>query len=241
LALRDYFTEAGILICRPGTESKAKLGVALKGGHNAEHHNHNDVGSYLLALNGGAPLLDPGAEVYTARTFSSKRYDSGVLNSFGHPVPRVAGKLQRTGRNAAAKVVRTQFTDVSDTIVLDLRAAYDVEELERLQRTFVYSREEAGSLTVSDEVQFSAPRTFEIALVTFSKWRQAGPNRLVVGEGKQAVEVTIDSGGLGEKIEAVKIDEDLRGGKLPTRLGFELAQPIEHATVTVMIRPVPAH
>ena len=102
-APRDYFTEAGILICRPGAGSKAQFGVALKGGHNAEHHNHNDVGSFLVAIGGGAPLLDPGAEVYTARTFSSKRYDSGVLNSFGHPVPRVAGKLQRSGRQAEAK------------------------------------------------------------------------------------------------------------------------------------------
>ena len=236
LAPRDYFTEAGILICRPSSESEAELGVALKGGHNAEHHNHNDVGSYLLAVSGGAPLLDPGGEVYTARTFSSKRYDSGVLNSFGHPVPRVAGKLQRTGPQAAAKVVRTQFTDAGDTIVLDLRAAYDVKELELLLRTFVYSREEAGSLTVSDEVQFSQPSTFGTALVTFSKWRQAGPNRLVVGEGKQAVEVTIDAGGLDLKVEPVKIEEDLKGGKIPTRLGLELVEPTAHATITLTIK-----
>ena len=37
-----------------------RLGVALKGGHNAEHHNHNDVGSYVVALAGTTPLLDPG-------------------------------------------------------------------------------------------------------------------------------------------------------------------------------------
>ncbi|MFV2067125.1 MAG: hypothetical protein ACC645_09115 [Pirellulales bacterium] len=237
LAPRDYFAEAGILICRPGTERGAKLGVALKGGHNAEHHNHNDVGSYLLAFNGGAPLLDPGAEVYTARTFSSKRYDSGVLNSFGHPVPRVSGTLQRTGGRAAAKVVRTQFTDASDTIVLDLRDAYDVEELKQLLRTFVYSREEAGSLTVSDEVRFSEPCTFETALVTFSKWRQTGPNRLVVGEGEQAVEVMIDAEGLDVKVEPVKIEEDLRSGKIPTRLGLELVKPTDHARITLTIKP----
>jgi hypothetical protein len=238
LAPRDYFTEAGILICRPGAGSKAQFGVALKGGHNAEHHNHNDVGSFLLAIGGGAPLLDPGAEVYTARTFSSKRYDSDVLNSFGHPVPRVAGKLQRNGRQAEAKVLRTQFTDASDTVVLDLRAAYDVKELQQLQRTFVYSREGTGSLSVTDEVQFSGPQSFGTALITFSKWRQTAPNRLVVGEGEQAVEVTIDAGGLEMKIEPAEITEDLKGGRIPTRLGLELREPAAHATIALTIRPV---
>ena len=56
----------------------------MKGGHNAEQHNHNDVGSFIVALGHSTPLVDPGAEVYTGRTFSRRRYDSNVLNSFGH-------------------------------------------------------------------------------------------------------------------------------------------------------------
>ena len=38
--------------------------------------------------------LDAGGEDYTSRTFSSRRYESQALNSFGHPVPRVAGAMQ---------------------------------------------------------------------------------------------------------------------------------------------------
>lgn len=42
--IRDWFEDAGILICRGGqTRSGLPVGVALKGGHNAEHHNHNAV------------------------------------------------------------------------------------------------------------------------------------------------------------------------------------------------------
>ena len=51
----------------------------MKGGHNAENHNHNDVGSFVVALGRATPLVDPGSEVYTARTFSPRRYDSNVL------------------------------------------------------------------------------------------------------------------------------------------------------------------
>ena len=192
--LRDWFSDAGILICRPVSAESRGLGAALKGGHNAEHHNHNDVGSFVVALAGGTPLLDPGAEVYTARTFSAQRYDSNVLNSFGHPVPRVAGTLQRPGRDAAAKILKSEFTDTTDTLQMDIRSAYPVKELTKLQRTFVFSREGAGSLQVIDEVEFQSPQEFGTALVTFSKWKQLAPNLLQVGEGPQAVEVRIDAG-----------------------------------------------
>jgi len=69
-------------------------------------------------------VCDPGAEVYTARTFSARRYDSDVLSSFGHPVPVVAGQLQRTGADARARVLRTEFGEAQDVLALDLRAAY---------------------------------------------------------------------------------------------------------------------
>ena len=236
-SLRDWFDEAGILICRPAPGHGHSLGVALKGGHNAEHHNHNDVGSFLVALGSSVPLVDPGSEVYTARTFSGKRYQSGVLNSFGHPVPRVAGQLQRPGRNAAANVVATEFADSTDTIILDLRQAYAVKELEHLQRTFVFSRQGAGSLTVTDEVRFSSPQAFGTALITFSDWKQAGDGRLVVGEGKDAVDVEITASGAKFQVAAEEIHEDLSGGRIPTRLGIDLLEPIREAVVTLTIRP----
>ena len=235
--LRDWFPDAGILICRPAPEKKRALAVALKGGHNAEHHNHNDVSSFLVVLGGATPLVDPGAEVYTARTFSSRRYESGVLNSFGHPVPRVAGKLQRTGRSAAAKVLKTEFTDEQDTVILDLRAAYDVKALKKLQRTFVFSRTGAGSLTVTDEVEFDGPQSFGTALITFSEWKRLAPDRLQVGNGREAVQVEITTDGGAFQIRADEIKEDVRGRRLPTRLGIDLTEPVHQATNTLKIVP----
>ena len=44
--VRMFFDKAGVLICRPENPTAHSMGVALKGGNNAEHHNHNDVGSY---------------------------------------------------------------------------------------------------------------------------------------------------------------------------------------------------
>jgi len=95
------------------------------------------VGSFVVALGRSTPLVDPGAEVYTARTFSGRRYESKLLNSFGHPVPRIAGQLQRTGRKAAAGVLRTDWTDAADTLVLDLRSAYAVTDWRSCSGRFV--------------------------------------------------------------------------------------------------------
>jgi len=235
--IRSWFDKAGVLICRPALNSSCRLAVALKGGHNNEHHNHNDVGSFVVVLGDEPLLLDPGGEVYTARTFSSRRYDSNVLNSFGHPVPVVAGKLQRTGSRARGKIVRHEFTDSTDILILDISSAYDVPELKKLERTFVYSRSGAGSLTVTDEVTFSRPSDFGTALITFDQWKKISSSLLTIYDQKERLSVNIEVSGADFEIKPETIKEDLSGGRLPTRLGINLKRPVTHAVVTLTISP----
>jgi hypothetical protein len=237
--IRSWFENSGILICRPAANSSSHLAVALKGGHNSEHHNHNDVGSFVVVSGDRPLLLDPGGEVYTARTFSSRRYESNVLNSFGHPVPLVAGKLQRTGRNAQGRIVSEDFTDDADTLVLDISSAYDVPELEKLQRKFVYSRKGPGSLTVIDEAAFSKPCDFGTALITFDKWRQLSDSSVEIRDQDKALRVDINVTGASFEIKPENIKEDLTGRRLPTRLGINLVPPVDHAVVSLTIVPYP--
>ena len=237
IGLRSWFGDAGVLLGRPAEGSACRMGVALKGGHNAEHHNHNDVGSYVVVVGSQTVLVDPGAEVYTARTFSSKRYVSKVLNSWGHPVPLVAGQLQQSGRRAQGKVLQAELTDDADTLVLDIASAYKVKGLERLVRTFVYSRKGAGSLTVTDEVAFAEPQTFGTALVTFGKWQQLDDGSLVVWDGKEAVRVALAAVGGELAVKAEKIREDVRTRTQPTRIGLDFKAPVAKATITMTITP----
>ena len=234
--LRSVFDQAGIVICRDAGTSAA-FGAALKGGHNAEHHNHNDVGSFVVALGQTTPLLDPGLETYTARTFSKQRYVSNVLNSFGHPVPRVAGQLQRSGRTAAAKVLRTEWSDQKDVFQLDLSACYDVPSLRELTRTFTFSREGRGSLMVEDRVRFDRPEAFETALITLLAWRQQGESLLRIGRESEAVEVAIEVSAGPPKIEAVEIKENLPHNRVPLRIGIATAKPAAEAMIRLTIRP----
>lgn len=230
---RDYFENAGILIARPNRADA--IGVALKGGNNAENHNHNDISSYVVVRGERPILLDPGSETYTARTFSSHRYDSKLLNSFGHPVPVVAGQLQKEGAQSQAKVLKTEFSDAQDTFQLDIASAYRVPELKTLTRTFVYSRNGKGALNVSDHVQFSEPKSFGTAVLTLGSWKQQADGSLLVFDVNEAARIDIDSGGRAFSIDAEEIHED--APVAPTRLGINLKEPVTDATITLKITP----
>ncbi|UCG17123.1 MAG: heparinase II/III family protein [Phycisphaerales bacterium] len=237
-ALRTWFEEAGVLICRPAGGKPGRLGVAIKGGHNAEHHNHNDVGSFIVVAGDRPVLADPGTEVYTARTFSSRRYESKVLNSFGHPVPVVAGALQRCGADARGRVLKADFTDARDTLVLDLHAAYAAETLQRLEREFTFERGDVERLVVTDTIELSQPASFEVALVTFGTWRQVTPHLLRVDDQGRAVDVELLTEGLEVAVTAEQIDENVRTKRKPTRIAIRTVQPVRAARLTMRISPV---
>jgi hypothetical protein len=235
--LRTWFTNAGVLICRPAPKSKVEFAAALKGGNNAEHHNHNDVGSFSVVAGKSMVICDPGSEVYTRRTFSPQRYESKVLNSFGHAVPVVAGQLQRPGAEARAVVLRTDFTDQADTLALEIRSAYAAPELKKLERTFVFRRAVPASLTVRDEVAFTEPKSFETALVTWGEWKRTSENELLVSDGNGVVRVKIEAGDQPFTIRAETLDEDVHSATKPVRIGVALNSPVKEAVVTLIIAP----
>jgi hypothetical protein len=237
--LRTWFKDGGVLICRPSPGSGTQFAAALKGGHNAEHHNHNDVGSFSVVAGKSMIICDPGAEVYTARTFSAHRYDSKVLNSFGHAVPIVAGQLQRTGIEAKAVVLHTDFQEAEDSLTLDIRSAYKVPELQRLERTFVFHRKIPAALTVRDEVSFTAPKTFETAIITWGSWKEISDREILISDKQGSVRVKIDTGREPFEITAEQLNEDVHTPAKPTRLAIALKSPVKSAVVTLTITPDP--
>ncbi|MDI9443550.1 MAG: hypothetical protein QM844_05210, partial [Planctomycetota bacterium] len=126
------------------------------------------------------------------------------------------------------------LTDRADRLALDLRSAYPVPGLEKLERTFVFSRQGRGSLAVTDEVQLAEPAAFETALITLSKWRADGAG-LRIGQGDAALRVAIDTGGAAFTIVDEQIHENLSRGRVPIRLAIRLNEPVRSAKVTVTI------
>ncbi len=236
LPIRTWFDKTGVLICRPQNDSACQLAAAFKGGHNAEHHNHNDLGSFVVTVDGGLLLVDPGSEVYTKFTFSNKRYESDANNSYGHAVPVIAGHLQETGASAYATIVESAFTETCDRLTFDLTKAYAVESLQTLRRQFIFSREGEGRVGIIDDVVFSEPNTFETALITYGTVNKPDPQHLLITDGNVSARVKIGAGHEPFSVVIVPLTADFRGGK-PTRVGIKLDRPVKRATVTIDITP----
>ena len=206
------------------------VSVAFKGGHNDELHNHNDVGSYYVMFGERFVAGDAGGEEYSARTFSPRRYDSNILNSYGHPVPVVGGKLQTLGRKAAAKVVAKELGGAVQTVVLDLTAVYDVPTLQCLTRTFAYDRK-AKTFTVTDRVSFSEPTAFESPFNTYLETANASRRNAKIGWNVRP-EIAVKGG-------AYKlVEEDIPNPNriAPHRVSVRLTQPVSSASIVQTYR-----
>ena len=235
--LRSWFVDASLFVGRPYPTKLRALGVAFKGGNNAEFHNHNDLGSFVVAINGKLLLTDPGSEEYTSRTFSDHRYDSHLLNSYGHSVPIVAGALQHTGAVAQATAIQTSFDDEQDVVTYDLRSAYDVKDLKKLERTFLFCRRGLGHFMVSDDVQFLQPQLFGTALITTAQWWQLDLDCLIISNGKEVLQVEVQVEGSEFEIASERIEEEVRTEEHPIRIGINLTTPIECAVIKIIVKP----
>lgn len=126
-ALRDVWLgseDLELLTSRSMPGSREGLYLAAWGGHNAQSHNHNDVGNILVFADGQPVFVDAGAPTYTAQTFSAKRYDHWAFQSAFHNVPTINGVMQSAGRQFATRDVRCQTNDSVAELTMDIAAAY---------------------------------------------------------------------------------------------------------------------
>ncbi len=236
---RSYFNYAGILTVRNTPGAQPLMAAALKGGNNDEHHNHNDLGSYTIALGNEKLVEDPGLITYMAKTFGPERYTIKILASYGHAVPLIAGQEQTPGKGSVAVVTKTDFTPAQDIFSIDYASAYKavVPSLESLTRDFVFKRGKTPSLTVTDNFSFSSPQTFESAIITRGEWRQIAPNKLEITRGEETLYVTITPPkGVTFKVSSEVIDEDIavkKRGEAFTRIAVRLDAPQKAGTLAI--------
>ena len=240
LPLRSAFPIAQMYVMRPGG-SGTPFALGVKGGHNGEFHNHNDVGTYDLYCDGIRLAGDPGGVQYTALTFSARRYENPILSSYGHPVPVVDGRLQGTGREFCAKVEKVSDTPQADRIRLDLSAAYPAAtdgaaRVVELRRVFDYDRERR-TVRVVDRVAFDGEGTFAVPIVTFGELAPAGAEgeyALTASEDGREVKASVKVTVAGAKWHLVseRIDNPMR--RSPMRHAIALDGPVRTATVSVV-------
>jgi len=119
-----WLNEIQVMVARDNEGTSDGLFVAAKGGHNAESHNHNDIGNVVIYVDGLPVLVDAGVEAYTAKTFSSRRYEIWTMQSAYHNLPTVNGVQQAPGRGYAARNVTYRADDQRAELSLDIAGAY---------------------------------------------------------------------------------------------------------------------
>jgi hypothetical protein len=230
IGLRSYFESVGVLVSRP--TPGGKLAVSIKAGGNG-NHSHNDIGSYTIALDTEQPTGDPGATVYSSKTFSRDRYSIRGINSWGHPVPVVDGALQREATKVKVKVLATHFSNAEDVITIDTSSAYDVSGLRRLTRTLNHERVGAGKVTIEDRFEFASPRDFEVALICTGNCRERDEGVLELWQKKERLLAHIEASSPYE-IRREEVDEE---GLAFTRIAIHLKQAQREGFVRVRYLP----
>ncbi|SDQ62736.1 Heparinase II/III-like protein [Pseudarthrobacter chlorophenolicus] len=154
LVAATYLPSVQIMVARETAGTVQGLFLAAKGGHNGEHHNHRDVGSVVVAVDGVPLLVDAGQPTYTAQTFGPDRYGIRAMQSKWHSVPAPFGLEQGTGRDFAAGVLNAP-TPERPQLELALGAAYGFEPLAWIRTAEL--RRAPGRITIADRWDLPAP------------------------------------------------------------------------------------
>ncbi len=121
--------------------------ATLGGGHNAENHNHNDLGHVMVIVDGRPVIPDLGRPAYTTDFFGPNRYRYLAASSRGHCCPVVNGHEQRPGADAAGRIIDWRADDASPGLELELAAAYPPEAKLQSWRRSLHRRDDADKPT----------------------------------------------------------------------------------------------
>ncbi len=231
------------MISRAHLEDPMGMVLAVQGGHNAEQHNHNDVGNFILHNQGESLLVDLGAPVYDKTFFSSQRYTYLAARSLGHSVPLVNGQEQRSGAEAKAVVQVTHTTEV-DTFRADITAAYPPEaKLQSLIRTLKLHRtNEGGFVEVDDNYTFTdAGLPFESALITYGETSQPQDGTVFIQGEHGKLNIKFDPSVVTVQVnEFDPVEEHLRvdaGHPKVKRIAFLVKEHTEKGRIHLQITP----
>lgn len=131
LPAQVWLESTQVRLVREQAGDPSGLALAVKGGHNGEHHNHNDVGEVIVATDGVPVVVDAGRPTYTAATFGPDRYSAWPMQSAWHNLPQVRETPQSTGAGHRA----VDVVPLADGLALDLAPAYPVPGLLAWRRT----------------------------------------------------------------------------------------------------------
>ena len=190
----DWFAGLGWMISRLDPGDPDSLRLAIKGGHNAEMHNQNDVGAVIVVAGGKVLITDPGRGRYSRSYFGSERYQNIMASSRGHSVPAVNGHEQAAGAEHRARLLEHHHGAEADWLALELAAAYpETAGIRSIERRIRFDRTApAGKIELVDTFAFGqAPGLFQSVLVSSAQVQISGTT-VFVSDGAAGLAIAFD-------------------------------------------------
>jgi len=148
----NLFPDMQLCIMREDTISKKGFCIWMKGGHNAESHNHNDIGSIGVYCNGKPVLIDIGIGEYTKFTFSEMRYTLFPIRTMDHNLPLIGNKGQHEGKEYRADFF--EANEESMTVKAGLAGAYENRDnIKNYVRTLCLQE---GSVVLKEDISLES-------------------------------------------------------------------------------------
>lgn len=207
----SWFPDLQVMVAREENPEGNGLFLAAKGGHNAESHNHNDVGNFVIYFDGQPIVIDAGVETYTRKTFSSQRYEIWTMQSQYHSLPTINGVQQKNGREFKATKVAGTSDSKTHSFSLDIAQAYPTEAgVDKYHRSIVFDRRKKH-IAISDEYQLSKVETPTVMnMLTVRKPFIDHQNHTILlgyrRPGNEAVELTFPAN-MKASVEEIDIDD----------------------------------
>ncbi|MEV8565245.1 heparinase II/III family protein [Streptomyces sp. NPDC051322] len=203
-----WLPRAQLLVTRERAGTSEGLTLAVKGGHNEERHNHLDVGSYWVALDGRPMIVDIGKPTYTAASFGPDRYEAWPLRSSWHNVPEPGGE-QLPGALHAATEAAVDLGRNATAWRADLAGAYPdglVDRWSRRTRLVRATGSRPAHIVVEDEPR-PAPDRFLLRHVLAGRVRLDDGFAVVSDEGGRALRMSWDPALLEARAEVRSLDD----------------------------------
>ena len=177
--LSTYFPNLKVMALRDSETPDEGIFFAMKGGHNNESHNHNDVGSFIVYKDGRPVLIDAGVGEYTRQTFSSERYQIWSMQSLYHNLPAFDGVGQHNGLKYASK--NELFDPEKRSLSVDLTDAY--EDVCGLLSYVRCGSLNDGAVTVSESIRLDTERLIDFVFMTHREPVMMDSSKIALAEG----------------------------------------------------------
>jgi hypothetical protein len=122
--LQSWLGKTEVMNAREFEGSPKGFFLSAKAGSNIESHNHNDIGNFIVYVNGKPLFVDIGTEEYSVKTFSPERYEIWYIRSDYHNCPQIADVDQHEGREYRSGDVSCVQNDSESRISMELKDAY---------------------------------------------------------------------------------------------------------------------